>query len=43
MMIGLAKRDCIRTFNVVRRPDAVADLTALGANAIIVSLDGPID
>lgn len=43
MVIRLAKRDGIRTLNVVRRPEAVADLSALGADAVIVSSDGPID
>jgi NADPH:quinone reductase-like Zn-dependent oxidoreductase len=43
MIIRLAKRDGIRTLNVVRRRDAVAELEALGADAVIVSTDGPID
>jgi NADPH:quinone reductase-like Zn-dependent oxidoreductase len=43
MIIRLAKRDGIRTVNVVRRREAVAELDALGADAVIVSSDGPID
>lgn len=43
MIIRLAKRDGIRTINVVRRREAVAELEALGADAVIVSTDGPID
>lgn len=43
MIIRLAKRDGIRTINVVRRREAVADLKQIGADAVIVSADGPID
>jgi NADPH:quinone reductase-like Zn-dependent oxidoreductase len=43
MIIRLAKRDGIRTLNVVRRHEAVAELERLGADAVIVSTDGPID
>ena len=43
MIIRLAKRDGIRTINVVRRRVAVAKLEELGADAVIVSTDGPID
>ncbi len=43
MIIRLAKRDRIRTINVVRRREAVADLERLGADAVIVSAEGPID
>src|ERR1700741_4303685 len=43
MIIRLAKRDGVRTLNVVRRRDAVAELEALGADAVIVSGDGPIE
>jgi NADPH:quinone reductase-like Zn-dependent oxidoreductase len=43
MIIRLAKRDGIRTLNVVRRREAVAELEALGADAVIVSTEGPID
>jgi NADPH:quinone reductase-like Zn-dependent oxidoreductase len=43
MIIRLAKRDGIRTVNVVRRRDSVAELEALGADVVIVSTEGPID
>jgi NADPH:quinone reductase-like Zn-dependent oxidoreductase len=43
MIIRLAKRDGIRTLNVVRRRESVAELEALGADAVIVSTEGPID
>jgi NADPH:quinone reductase-like Zn-dependent oxidoreductase len=43
MIIRLAKRDGIHTLNVVRRREPVAELEALGADAVIVSTDGPID
>jgi NADPH:quinone reductase-like Zn-dependent oxidoreductase len=43
MIIRLAKRDGIRTLNVVRRRESVAELEALGADAVIVSAEGPID
>jgi NADPH:quinone reductase-like Zn-dependent oxidoreductase len=43
MMIKIAKRDGIRTINVVRRGEHVAELEQLGADAVIVSTDGPID
>jgi NADPH:quinone reductase-like Zn-dependent oxidoreductase len=43
MMIRLAKRDGVRTVNVVRRREAVAELQRLGADAVIVSTEGPID
>jgi NADPH:quinone reductase-like Zn-dependent oxidoreductase len=43
MMIRLAKHDGIRTVNVVRRREAVAELQRLGADAVVVSTDGPID
>jgi NADPH:quinone reductase-like Zn-dependent oxidoreductase len=43
MMIRLAKRAGVRTINVVRRRESVADLKELGADAVIVSTDGPID
>ncbi|HEX4203822.1 MAG TPA: zinc-binding dehydrogenase, partial [Ktedonobacteraceae bacterium] len=43
MIIRLAKRDGIRTINVVRRREAVAELERLGADAVIVSSEGPID
>jgi len=43
MIIRLAKHDGIRTVNVVRRGEAVAELQRLGADAVIVSTQGPID
>lgn len=43
MIIKLAKRDGIRTINVVRRREAVQDLLDIGADAVIVSSDGPTD
>jgi NADPH:quinone reductase-like Zn-dependent oxidoreductase len=43
MMIRLAKRAGVRTINVVRRRESVADLKELGADAVIVPTDGPID
>jgi NADPH:quinone reductase-like Zn-dependent oxidoreductase len=43
MIIRLAQRDGIRTVNVVRRREAAAELEALGADAVIVSTEGPID
>jgi NADPH:quinone reductase-like Zn-dependent oxidoreductase len=43
MIIRLAKRDGIRTLNIVRRRESVAELQRLGADAGIVSTDGPID
>jgi NADPH2:quinone reductase len=43
MIIRLAQRDGIRTLNVVRRRESVAELEALGADVVIVSTEGPID
>jgi|SRR5258708_5935602 NADPH:quinone reductase-like Zn-dependent oxidoreductase len=43
MIIKLAKHDGIRTINVVRRHASVAELERLGADAVIVSTEGPID
>jgi NADPH:quinone reductase-like Zn-dependent oxidoreductase len=43
MIIRLAQHDGIRTINVVRRPGAVAELKALGADEVIVSGEEPID
>lgn len=43
MIIRLAKHDGLRTVNVVRRREAVAELEHLGADAVIVSTEGPID
>lgn len=43
MIIRLAKRDGIKTLNIVRRKEAVAELQALGADAVIISTEAPID
>ena len=43
MIIKLARRDGIRTINVVHRHASIAELEQLGADAIIASVDGPID
>jgi NADPH:quinone reductase len=43
MMIRLANHAGIKTINVVRRRESVAELKELGADAVIVSTDGPID
>ena len=43
MMIKLGKHDGFKTLNVVRRREAVDELKALGADAVICSGDGPID
>src|SRR5258708_906284 len=43
MIIRLARHDGIRTVNVVRRREAVTELQRLGADAVVVSTEGPID
>src|SRR5258708_7433203 len=43
MIIRLAKHDGVRTVNVVRRREAVAELEHLGPDAVIVSTEAPID
>jgi len=43
MVIRLGKRAGFRTVNVVRRREQVAELTALGADAVIVEGDGPVE
>lgn len=43
MVIRLAKRAGFKTLNVVRRREQAAELTALGADAVIVEGDGPIE
>ncbi|MEV0400886.1 zinc-dependent alcohol dehydrogenase family protein [Actinoallomurus sp. NPDC050550] len=43
MVIRLAKRDGIRTVNIVRRREAVTELERLGADVVLVTDDGPID
>lgn len=42
MVIKLARHDGIKTANVVRRPEAIDELKALGADVVISSSDGPI-
>src|SRR5258708_12209138 len=42
MIIRLAKHDGIRTVNVVHRHEAAAELERLGADAAILSTEGPI-
>jgi NADPH:quinone reductase-like Zn-dependent oxidoreductase len=43
MIIKLARHDGFRTVNVVRRREAAAELERLGADAVVVSTEGPID
>lgn len=43
MVIRLCKNDGIRTINVVRRREAMAELKELGGDVVICSTDGPID
>ena len=43
MIIKLAKHDGIRTINVVRRREAIAELQSLGADAVVTTEDGPAD
>jgi NADPH2:quinone reductase len=43
MIIKLGRHDGFRTINVVRRREAIDELKALGADAVISSTDGPID
>ena len=43
MVIRLGKRAGFRTLNVVRRREQAAELTALGADAVIVEGDGPVE
>lgn len=43
MIIRLAKRDGIRTINIVRRQESVDELNRLGADAVILPANGPID
>jgi NADPH2:quinone reductase len=42
MIIRLGRHDGFRTLNIVRRPEAIAELQALGGDAVISSSDGPI-
>ncbi|QHA02457.1 zinc-binding dehydrogenase [Streptomyces broussonetiae] len=43
MVIRLAKRDGIRTVNIVRRRESAEELERLGADVVLVTADGPID
>ena len=43
MVIALGKKHGFRTINTVRRPEQVAELKALGADAVICEADGPLD
>lgn len=43
MIIRLCKNDGIRTINVVRRREAMAELKAIGGDVVICSGDGAID
>ncbi|RUL84982.1 zinc-dependent alcohol dehydrogenase family protein [Tautonia sociabilis] len=42
MIIRLGQHDGFRTINVVRRPEAAEELRALGADAVVLTADGPI-
>jgi NADPH:quinone reductase-like Zn-dependent oxidoreductase len=43
MVIRLGKRSGFKTANVVRRREQVEELKAIGADAVLVEADGPID
>lgn len=43
MIIRYCKNEGIRTINVVRRREAMAELKSLGGDAVISSADGPVD
>ncbi len=43
MVIRLCKEDGIPTISTVRRPEAAAELKALGGDLVLSSADGPID
>jgi NADPH:quinone reductase-like Zn-dependent oxidoreductase len=43
MIIKLGRHDGFKTLNVVRRREAIAELKALGGDAVVASADGPID
>ncbi len=43
MIIKLGRHDGFKTLNVVRRAEAMAELKALGGDAVIASSDGPIE
>ncbi|MEW4571080.1 zinc-dependent alcohol dehydrogenase family protein [Tautonia sp. JC769] len=42
MIVRLGRHDGFKTINVVRRPEAADELHELGADAVIVTADGPI-
>lgn len=42
MIIRLCRHDGIKTLNVVRRPEAVAELEQLGGDRVVCSASGPI-
>lgn len=42
MVVRLGRRDGFKTLNVVRRPEAGEELRELGADAVVVTSDGPI-
>ena len=42
MVIRLCRKDGIKTINVVRRREAIAELEAIGADAVLCTEDGPI-
>ncbi|WP_435016879.1 zinc-dependent alcohol dehydrogenase family protein [Tundrisphaera sp. TA3] len=43
MIIKLGRHDGFKTINVVRRREAIAEIKALGGDAVISSSDGPIE
>jgi NADPH:quinone reductase-like Zn-dependent oxidoreductase len=43
MIIKLGRHDGFRTLNIVRRREAMDELKALGADAVIASSEGPLD
>ncbi len=43
MIIKLGRHDGFKTLSVVRRPEAIAELKALGGDAVISSSEGPIE
>ena len=42
MMVRLGRRDGFRTINVVRRPEQLDELKALGADSVLCEADGPL-
>jgi NADPH:quinone reductase-like Zn-dependent oxidoreductase len=43
MIIRLGRHDGFKTLNLVRRPEAIDELKALGADAVVCSTQGPIE